>query len=82
MLCLVVEEDVPIDYKELLKKESTNSTKDKITVNLPSIIRHNSLIYKHCPFIYIDKDMTATVHHNFNSEVFNYIIEFCFTILM
>ncbi|KAJ8939346.1 hypothetical protein NQ318_005707 [Aromia moschata] len=50
----------PIDYKKLLSEEMLNATKEKITVNLPSIVKENSLIHKNSPFTFSDKDMLAT----------------------
>ncbi|XP_050299811.1 uncharacterized protein LOC126738492 [Anthonomus grandis grandis] len=51
--------DEPIDFKQL-KKEERNK-RDKITVNLPSIIKENSLIHKHSPFTFTDKDLKAII---------------------
>lgn len=64
-----MQEDITIDYRELLKKENMNNTEEKITVNLPSIIKSNSLIHKHSPFTYTDKEMTALIRYNFPNEV-------------
>ncbi|KAL3270567.1 hypothetical protein HHI36_021104 [Cryptolaemus montrouzieri] len=53
-----------IDYEQLLKDEISNSGKERVTVNLASIVRENSLIYKHSPFTFCDKEMRATVSTN------------------
>ncbi|XP_030747037.1 uncharacterized protein LOC115875658 [Sitophilus oryzae] len=46
-----------IDFKQL-KSEEKNK-KHKITVNLPSILKENSLVHKHSPFTFTDKDLNA-----------------------
>ncbi|KAJ8953684.1 hypothetical protein NQ314_007292 [Rhamnusium bicolor] len=51
----------PIDYKQLLIEEALNTNREKITVNLPSIVKENSMIHKNSPFTVSDKDMIATI---------------------
>ncbi|KAB0791054.1 hypothetical protein PPYR_02854 [Photinus pyralis] len=60
----VPKDNVTIDYKELLRRERINKKEEKITVNLPSIVKSNSLIHKHSPFTFIDKEMNALVKLN------------------
>ncbi|KAK4878889.1 hypothetical protein RN001_011395 [Aquatica leii] len=61
-------EDVTIDYKDLLKKERMSRKEDRITVNLPSIVKSNSLIHKHSPFTFTDKEMNAHMKFNYPLE--------------
>ncbi|KAF5284703.1 hypothetical protein FQR65_LT13439 [Abscondita terminalis] len=61
-------EDVTIDYKDLLRKERMSRKEDRITVNLPSIVKCNSLIHKHSPFTFTDKDMNAHIRVNYPLE--------------
>ncbi|CAG9861597.1 unnamed protein product [Phyllotreta striolata] len=51
----------PIDYKKILKEEMLNVSKDKITVNLPSIVKENSIIHKSSPFTFSDGDISAII---------------------
>lgn len=51
----------PIDYKKLLKDELLNASKDKITVNLPTIVKENSIIHKSSPFTFSDKDISGII---------------------
>ncbi|XP_018568137.1 uncharacterized protein LOC108908554 [Anoplophora glabripennis] len=51
----------PIDYKKLLRDEMLNTTKEKITVNLPTIVKENSMVHKNSPFTFSDKEMVATI---------------------
>nr|XP_023016560.1 uncharacterized protein LOC111505899 [Leptinotarsa decemlineata] len=53
--------DGPIDYKKILTEEKLNSSRDKVTVNLPTIVKENSLIHKSSPFTYSDKDVKSTI---------------------
>lgn len=53
--------DETIDYKQLLKDESLNLFKEQVTVNLPSVVKGNSVINKYSPFTFCDKEMTATL---------------------
>lgn len=38
-----------------------STTKEKITVNLPTIVKENSMVHKNSPFTFSDKDMVATI---------------------
>lgn len=49
-----------VDYKRLVREE-TMQNKDKITINLPTIMRENSIIHKNNPFTFSDKDMIAII---------------------
>lgn len=60
---------VTIDYKKLVKEERLNITKDKITINLPSIIKENSIVHKNSPFTFTDKDIIVSVKPNSLLEV-------------
>ncbi|CAG9815124.1 unnamed protein product [Phaedon cochleariae] len=51
----------PIDYKKILREEMLNNSKDKFIVNLPSIVKANSLIHKNNPFTFSDRDMVANI---------------------
>lgn len=54
--------DETVDYKQLLKEECLKTNpKDRITINLPSIIKENSLIHKYSPFTFSDKDIKAFI---------------------
>lgn len=69
-------QDETIDYKQLLKQESLKSKSEhKITVNLPTIVKENSLINKYSPFTFTDKDMSACIRH-LEGEVSFYFILF------
>ncbi|CAH0548559.1 unnamed protein product [Brassicogethes aeneus] len=57
-------QDGPIDYKKLVKDELIQNIKEKITVNLPSILKDNSLIHKNNPFTFSDKEITASIKPN------------------
>ncbi|CAG9770856.1 unnamed protein product [Ceutorhynchus assimilis] len=58
--------DEPIDYEQLKKDE--RNKRHKITVNLPSIIKENSLIHKHNPFTFTDKDLKAFIRPSSSLE--------------
>ncbi|XP_044260158.1 Hermansky-Pudlak syndrome 3 protein homolog [Tribolium madens] len=60
--------DDPIDFAKLIRDETFGSTKTKLTVHLPSIVRENSIIHKHSPFTFTDKEMTAKIHSNSSSD--------------
>ncbi|KAF5303309.1 hypothetical protein FQA39_LY10048 [Lamprigera yunnana] len=64
----IPQEDATIDYKDLLKKERMCKKEDRITINLPSIVKSNTLIHKHSPFTFTDKEMNAHIK-------FNYLLE-------
>uniref|UniRef100_A0AAR5Q491 CNH domain-containing protein n=1 Tax=Dendroctonus ponderosae TaxID=77166 RepID=A0AAR5Q491_DENPD len=49
----------PIDFAQLKKDEKQK--RQKVTVNLPSIAKENSLIHKHSPFTFTDKDLRAAI---------------------
>lgn len=51
--------DEPLDYQQLLKNETL--IKEKITVNLPSVLKENSVIHKYSPFTFCDREMGATI---------------------
>ncbi|XP_066255602.1 uncharacterized protein [Euwallacea similis] len=51
--------DEPIDFKQLKQQEKFK--RQKLTVNLPSIVKENSLIHKHSPFTFTDKDLQAVI---------------------
>lgn len=53
--------DEPIDYKELLKNETLNVSKEKVTVTLPSVVRENSVVHKYSPFTFCDREPTAAI---------------------
>ncbi|XP_056637368.1 uncharacterized protein LOC130445640 isoform X1 [Diorhabda sublineata] len=53
----------PIDYKKLLREEMLKN-EEKITVNLPMIIKENSIIHKNSPFTFSDGDISATIKPN------------------
>lgn len=53
-------EDKPLNYKELLEEEEMFGFKT-ITVNLPSIVKENSVIHKHCPYTCCDSDMIVNI---------------------
>lgn len=59
----------PIDYKKLLKDELLNASKDKITVNLPTIVKENSIIHKSSPFTFSDKDISGIIRSTAIVEV-------------
>lgn len=61
----------PIDYKKLLRDEILNKTKEKITVNLPTIVKENSIVHKNSPFTFSDKDMVVTIRSASPVEVSN-----------
>ncbi|CAH2008089.1 unnamed protein product [Acanthoscelides obtectus] len=66
----------PIDYRKLLREEMLHTTKDKITVNLPTIVKENSIIHKNSPFTFSDKDMIATITlSSMENKTQNYRIE-------
>lgn len=54
--------DETIDYKQLLRDESLNLFKEQMTVNLPSVVKSNSVINKYSPFTFCDKEMTANLN--------------------
>ncbi|KAK9874409.1 hypothetical protein WA026_002756 [Henosepilachna vigintioctopunctata] len=54
----------PIDYEQLLKEEMSINNKGKLTINLASIVKENSLVHKHSPFTFYDKDMIANISSN------------------
>ncbi|KAJ8917277.1 hypothetical protein NQ315_002294 [Exocentrus adspersus] len=54
----------PIDYRKLLRDEALNAAKEKITINLPTIVKENSIVHKNSPFTFTDRDMTAAVKSN------------------
>lgn len=62
-LFLDAQHNKPIDYKQLLQDETS---KNKITVNLPTIVRENSAIHKYSPFTFSDKDIQASVRATIN----------------
>jgi hypothetical protein len=62
-------QDEAIDYKKLVRDESFGLGRTKLTVHLPSIVRDNSVIHKHSPFTFSDKDMVAKIHSNSAAEV-------------
>ncbi|CAG9830670.1 unnamed protein product [Diabrotica balteata] len=53
----------PVDYKKLLREEML-SNKEKVTVNLPTIVKENSIIHKSSPFTFSDRDISATIRPN------------------
>ncbi|XP_060533460.1 uncharacterized protein LOC132706255 isoform X2 [Cylas formicarius] len=59
----------PIDYRQLVRDEAMNVKKEKITVNLPTIVKENSLIHKHSPFTFSDKDLVAVLKATSPTEV-------------
>lgn len=61
--------DEPIDLTIKTLKQEEKKKRHKITVNLPSIVRENSLIHKHSPFTFIDKDLKAALKPNSTLEV-------------
>lgn len=62
IIILDVCNDETIDYKQLLKEESLKTNpKDRISINLPSVIKENSLIHKYSPFTFSDKDIKAFI---------------------
>lgn len=63
-----------IDYKKLMKEERLNIAKDKITINLPSIVRENSIVHKNSPFTFTDKNLKVTVKSNSPLEVFSKLL--------
>ncbi|XP_063922297.1 uncharacterized protein LOC135136807 [Zophobas morio] len=69
--------DEPLDYKKLVRDEAFGVSKTKLTVHLPTIIRDNSIIHKHSPFTFTDKEMTAKIHSNLGGDIkiFNYVIK-------
>ncbi|XP_025834263.1 Hermansky-Pudlak syndrome 3 protein isoform X2 [Agrilus planipennis] len=56
-----LDSSVTVDYKKLLEKESSTKSRDRITINLPSILKSNSLIHKNNPFTYTDRDMGVNI---------------------
>ncbi|KAK5638906.1 hypothetical protein RI129_013201 [Pyrocoelia pectoralis] len=64
----VTKEDVTINYKELLRQERMSKKEERITVNLASVVKSNSLIHKHSPFTFVDKEMNALVKYNYPLE--------------
>ncbi|XP_064214386.1 BLOC-2 complex member HPS3 isoform X2 [Tribolium castaneum] len=60
--------DEPIDFAKLINDETFGSTKTKLTVHLPSIVRENSIIHKHSPFTFTDREMAAKIHPNSPSD--------------
>ncbi|XP_076256729.1 uncharacterized protein LOC143194058 [Rhynchophorus ferrugineus] len=58
--------DETIDFKQLKMEEKTK--KHKITVNLPSIVKENSLVHKHSPFTFTDKDLNAVIKSSSSLE--------------
>ncbi|KAG5889875.1 hypothetical protein JTB14_018922 [Gonioctena quinquepunctata] len=67
--------NIPIDYKKSIAEEILKSNGEKITVNLPTIVKENSLIHKNSPFTYSDKDIVATIKSNSPIEFQNYVIQ-------
>ncbi|RZC40531.1 Hermansky-Pudlak syndrome 3 protein -like protein [Asbolus verrucosus] len=62
-------QDEPIDYKKIVRDEIFNVGRTKLTVHLPSVVRDNSVVHKHSPFTFSDKDMVAKIHCNSPTEV-------------
>lgn len=58
-----------IDYKKLLKEEKLRMNKDKITINLPSIVKENSIVHKNSPFTFTDKNLVVTIKSNASQDV-------------
>lgn len=56
-----MKDDEAINYGELLRreKEITNPD-DRLTINLPSIVKSNSIVHRNNQFTVVDKDMIAT----------------------
>lgn len=52
-----------------MKDERLNITKDKVTINLPSIVKENSIVHKNSPFTFTDKDLVVTIKLNTPMEV-------------
>lgn len=50
--------DGPIDYGKLI---GNDDKRDAITVNLPSIVKENSAIHKHCPYTCCDGEMVVNI---------------------
>lgn len=55
--------DDAIDFTKLLREEM-NEGYEKINIQLPSVVRENSLIHKQNPFTFWDKEMQATISSN------------------
>lgn len=53
-------------------KEEEMYNYNLITVNLPSIIKENSAIHKHCPFTCCDAGMTVNIKSSSPIEVLTY----------
>lgn len=51
--------DETLDYKQLLRNEMV--LKEKITVNLPSVLKENSVIHKYSPFTFCEREMSAVM---------------------
>lgn len=66
---LLIDNSGPINYKKLVNDEILHPNKERITVNLPSILKDNSVIHKNNPFTFCDKDIVAVVKSNTNIEV-------------
>ncbi|KAL1501585.1 hypothetical protein ABEB36_006883 [Hypothenemus hampei] len=58
--------DEPIDFQQLKVEE--RHKRQKVTVNLPSIAKENSLIHKHSPFTFTEKDLKAIIKSNSSLE--------------
>lgn len=55
----VFADDDTLDYKQLLKNETLY--KEKITVNLASVLKENSVIHKYSPFTFCEREMGAVM---------------------
>lgn len=42
-------------------QESLNGTNERVTVNLPTIVKANSAVHKHSPFTFCDRDLSASI---------------------
>lgn len=60
-LLFLVNQDETIDFKKLLMQENSNAKNERVTVNLPTIVKANSAVHKHSPFTFSDKDINATI---------------------